>query len=110
MIVLQNPTYDHHFEKFDMIQKSPTLAWLQNVLHSLGHTIRDVIILDVCPLVSDQWIKNMKREDPDRTGMAVREAYFLTSQVLGIIRPEIILCCQCATNGVPTGRAEHFCI
>jgi hypothetical protein len=99
VIMLQNPTSDHHFEKFDnMIQKSPTLAWLQNVFHSLGLTIRDVIILDVCPLVSDQWIKKLKRDDLDRAGMAVREAYFLTSQVLDIIRPRIILCCQCATK------------
>jgi hypothetical protein len=37
-----------------MIQNSPTLTWLQEVLGRWGFTLRDIIVLNAIPLLIDQ--------------------------------------------------------
>src|SRR5271155_1927530 len=63
-ILLQNPSWNHDWKSFrDMVDKCQTLSWLEKVLHAFGLTVNDVIILDICPLLSDQWMrKNLQSE------------------------------------------------
>ena len=98
VIVLQNPSWNHDREGFrDMVRKCPTLLWLENVLKAIGLTLDDVIILDICPLLSDKWMNAHSKSNGDQ---AILEALELAESVLDCLKPKILISCQCQTSSV----------
>jgi len=73
------------------------LSWLDNVLRAFGLTVNDIIILDVFPLLSDQWMKENSESVVSRT---IVDAYELTESVLDCLKPKILNSCQCRTKDI----------
>jgi len=105
VLLLQNPSRDHDTLDFeDMVDSCPTLVWLRDVLQALGLDMNDVMVLDVCPLLSDSWLKSVtEREAED----AIREAYDVIERILVLLRPEILISCQCATKSWSTQLGRY---
>jgi hypothetical protein len=52
--MLLNPSWQHEDLPFNkMVQKCPTLMWLETIFQRLGLDLADIIILDMCTLLSD---------------------------------------------------------
>ncbi|KAK5069193.1 hypothetical protein LTR64_008653 [Lithohypha guttulata] len=97
VILLRNPVKDHDAAGFeDMVNNCPTLRWLEDVLHARGLLLDDVVILDVCPLLSDFWLARNKHIAEE----AIRDAYLVTETILLLLKPKLLISCQCATKGV----------
>ncbi|MCJ1303135.1 hypothetical protein MMC08_005942 [Hypocenomyce scalaris] len=97
MIMLQNPANSHErLSLKEMILLCPTLKWLEDVLEEIGLKMANVIILDVCPLLSSERLEEMEADDK-RT--AIEEAYDVTVEILARIKPKIMISCQCQTRG-----------
>jgi hypothetical protein len=95
VIMLLNPSGFDHLPWDEMVQESPTLSWLQQVLETLGFTLRDIIIIDACSLLTDRKMDDM--EDTKKVRMA-NEVFNLTVDFLHQFQPQIIISCQCATK------------
>ena len=96
VIMLLNPTNNSEDLPFpDMVEKSPTLCWIRDVLAEVGLDISDVIILDICPLLSQRRLNMIRLEE---RADAIEQAYELTKQILKCLKPKILLSCQCQTS------------
>lgn len=99
IILLQNPANLHDEPSLvEMIKTSPTLSWLEVQLEYIGLKMTDVIILDVCPLLSANDLSQM---DEGLKVEAIEEAYRVTEDILAQLKPDIVISCQCATRGPP---------
>jgi len=111
VILLQNPTNMHDSQTFEeMIEECKTLKWLRGTLQLCELRIQDVIILDICPLISQAWIEARTEDEAEDVSAAMSEAYQLAEQVLDIIQPRIILTCQCATQIKRLDTASPYAI
>ena len=72
------------------------LRWIEDVLRDIGLELADVIILDACTLLSNDYIKELARLG--RKDEAISEAYDVTQKMLQMLKPNIILACQCSTS------------
>ncbi|KIW29391.1 uncharacterized protein PV07_05209 [Cladophialophora immunda] len=101
VILLQNPNKGHDKMDFAAMAKScATIRWIKNVLlRGLGLSIDDVIILDVCLLLDDQWLTRTEGRNPKEADQAVEEVFALLEELLEVINPSMMICCQCATGG-----------
>jgi hypothetical protein len=115
VIMLLNPAPKHESLPFDtMVARCRTLRWIEDVLLGVGLSLADVIILDICPLLSNDRIKQLEKEGLGRKQQALSEAYDVTQKLLGMIQPSIVISCQCSTsfsNWVPGGHviARELC-
>lgn len=58
MIMLQNPADSHkRLSLGEMISGCPTLKWLKDVLGEIGLKMTNIMILDVCPLLSSEYLR-----------------------------------------------------
>jgi len=80
------------------------LVWIQGVLREIGLTLAEVIILDICTLLDDCHIRGMYENEKDR---AMYEAYNVTREMLQMIKPKIIVSCQCSTFNIKWGGGTH---
>jgi hypothetical protein len=97
VILLLNPAPTHENLPFDqMAKKCKTLRWIEDVLRDIGLELADVIILDACTLLSNDYIKELARLG--RKDEAISEAYDVTQKMLQMLKPNIILACQCSTS------------
>lgn len=94
-VLLQNPSNAHTKRYEEMIQ-CPTFTWMSITLGKIGLSLDEVPILDICVLFSDDDLKAM---DGETRWRAVEAAYGLVEEILKILRPGIIICCQCVTLG-----------
>ncbi|KFG84000.1 hypothetical protein MANI_030282 [Metarhizium anisopliae] len=94
-ILLQNPCKTHTLDYEEMLRRSPTLSLLSVALYEIGLTLDEVPTFDICSLFSDEDLSQMDEENRDR---AVEESYALVEGVLRILRPRIVIVCQCVTN------------
>ncbi len=95
MLLNPSPDHDNHNLSFDkMVQRCKTLEWIQRVLTEIGLTLAEVIILDICPLLSDRCMESM---DAYARIYAMNEAFDITWGMLRMIRPNIVVSCQCMT-------------
>jgi hypothetical protein len=78
-----------------MIQNSPTLRWLQQMLGSCGLTLRDIIIIDAFPLLTDRDMNDMEKTEKLRLS---NEVFKLTVKFLRRFKPPILISCQCSSN------------
>lgn len=100
-IILQNPTNAHIYE-YDEMKKCPTLQWISDVLAEIGLTIEDVVIVDICSLLSENDLKQMASKDsegPQRKDDAVERSYGMVEDILKCLKPRVVISCQCATLG-----------
>lgn len=96
-ILLQNPAKFHDNPCLgQMILLTPTLSWLEGLLGETGLNMADVMILDVCPLLSAEDLNLM---GPTGKETAIEEAYSVTEDILAVIKPKIMISCQCQTKG-----------
>ena len=103
--MLLNPSSNHETLGFDeMVQECNTLVWIRGVLREIGLTLADVIILDICTLLDDYRIKRM---DEDKKYRAMYEAFNVTQEMLQMIKPNIIVSCQCSSSGIKWGGGTH---
>src|SRR5207248_1254638 len=94
-VLLQNPSKSH-VENYEEMVKCPTINWISEALKAIGLSLDVVPVLDICVLFSDRDLANMDEETKER---AIEAAYALTEKILRILRPRIIICCQCMTRG-----------
>jgi hypothetical protein len=62
----------------------------------------DVVILDVCPLLSDVWLRCITEKEK-----AIKEAYELIEDILVLLKPELVISCQCATKSLSSHFGKH---
>ena len=104
-IMLLNPSPHHEVLSYrEMVQASPTLAWLEITLQQQGLGLGDVSILDMCTLLSNSRLDQLK----DKRDEAVHEAYDVTWELMRAIKPHVLLLCQCSTRYPPWVNSGHF--
>jgi hypothetical protein len=105
VMMLLNPSPNHERLSFDeMVRECKTLVWIQGVLREIGLTLAEVIILDICTLLDDLRIGKMDENEKDQ---AMWEAYNVTWEMLQMIKPKIIVSCQCSTLDRKWGGGTH---
>lgn len=103
-IMLLNPSCQHEDLPFDkMVQNCPTLRWLSTIFRGLGIDLEDVIILDMCTLLSDSRLAQLTGTKEK----AMHEAFVLTSGMLATIKPSTVVVCQCSTRYSPWADGGH---
>lgn len=97
VILLLNPAPKHEDLPFDqMVKNCKTLKWIEDVLREIGLELADVVILDACTLLGNNKIDELARVG--RKEEAISEAYDVTQKMLQMLKPNIILACQCSTT------------
>lgn len=94
-LLLQNPS-KAHIKPYETMIQCHTIAWMSTSLQGLGLSLDEVCILDICALFSDDDLDAMDEENKWR---AVEAAYALTEKIIRILRPSVLICCQCVTRG-----------
>jgi hypothetical protein len=94
-ILLLNPSNWDRLPWDEMVSRSPTLSWLQEVLMVFGFTLRDIVIIDAFPMLTDGKVDAMEAEEKRRLS---NEVFNLTANFLRQFKPPIIISCQCATK------------
>lgn len=62
IFILQNPTKDNVLLSYDeMVTKTPDLQWLKECLQRHGLDLDDIIIMDLFPLINDNWMDNVDK-------------------------------------------------
>lgn len=100
IIILQNPS-NNHLQEYDEANLCPALEWILKALEhdEIGLSLDDVIIMDICSLLSDNDLHRMGRGE-ETTWDAVEKSYAIAEAILKELKPTVILCCQCITaNG-----------
>lgn len=95
-IILQNPTRKHVLG-YEEMRKCPTLQWISDVLGEVGFTLEDVVIVDICSLLSDDDLDRMDK-DKQSTWDAVEKSYAMLEDILELLNPSVVLSCQCVTK------------
>lgn len=107
MIILQNPCNDHD-KKYGRMVKSWTLERLSGLLSKIGLTLEDVVILDICSLLSDNDLNQRERElGSNAKWAAVEESYDVSEEILRLLQPDVVISCQCRTKGDINTRTGH---
>ncbi|OQE18072.1 hypothetical protein PENFLA_c022G07348 [Penicillium flavigenum] len=89
-ILLLNPKND--LLPFDeMVDQTPTLTWLEDVLDEIGLGLDDVIIMDLFPMLTDDWLD----EHPAERDKVIPEMFKLTLDFIREFKLHTILSCQC---------------
>ncbi|KAJ5742549.1 uncharacterized protein N7511_011281 [Penicillium nucicola] len=94
-ILLLNPSGWDYLPWNEMIENSPTLTWLEQALEPWGFTLRDIIIIDTFPLLTDRDMNSM--EDAEKLRLS-SEVFNLTVSFLHRFKPPVMVSCQCATK------------
>ncbi|GES58117.1 DNA polymerase zeta catalytic subunit [Aspergillus terreus] len=94
-ILLLNPSFWDFLPWDKMIQNSPTLAWIQEVLGRWGLSLRDIIVIDAVPLLTDQKMDAM--DNTEREQFA-NEVFKLTVEFIRHFDVQVMISCQCATT------------
>jgi hypothetical protein len=103
LILLTNPKNDDlPFD--DMVARTSTLSWLKKVLHLCDLTLKDVMIMDLFPMLSDNRLDALDESHRDDI---VREIFSLTVGILSDLKPSIIISCQCFARS-PPARFRSF--
>ena len=111
VILMQNPTDSAEDTEFwKMVENSQALSWVEAAVNNMWLLFSEVVIIDVCPLLSDSRLKIIENRERARLNTeneprfvsmdrmkAINEAYELTREVLRELKPKFILSCQCAT-------------
>lgn len=79
------------------MKQCPTLQWISDVLGEIGLTLEDVVIVDICSLLSDADLDRMDKES-QRTWDAVEKSYAMVEDILEFLDPSMVLSCQCVTK------------
>ncbi|KAK5790556.1 hypothetical protein VI817_007843 [Penicillium citrinum] len=98
VILLLNPSGFDVLEYEEMVQQSPTLLWLKDNLEILNLELRDVIVLDTFPMVTDG-LSESKKFAEDWSEL-VADSFELTLTCLRYIRPQILISCQCCSKAI----------
>lgn len=96
ILLLQNPARSHHQDYEEMIE-CPTFQWVSKTLETIGLSMDDTPILDMCSFFSDEDLAKM---DDEKKLEAIQASYALAEDILSFIRPKAVVSCQCATKGV----------
>lgn len=96
-IILQNPAKSH-VKDYREMKKCPTMKWLSTTLEEIGLTLEEVVVLDVCSLLSDDDLKEMDKRSQDKWA-AVEKSYKMTEDILRLLKPDVVVSCQCSTEG-----------
>ena len=108
VIMLLNPAPTHEYLPFDkMVDACKTLRWIEDVLYGIGLQLADVIILDTCTLLSNDRIRQFGKQGRRKKEQAISEAYDVTQKMLKMIKPNIIVSCQCSTSFSDWGAGGH---
>lgn len=96
--MLLNPSPWDHLLFHEMAYRSTTLSWSRNILAENG--LRpDVIFFDAFPMLRDDLRDNaLKRMGPAKLEELARESFALTRASLALIRPQVLISCQCCTK------------
>lgn len=94
-IMLISPSNADDLPWNEMIQSTPTLVWLQQTLKPLGFALRDIIIIDAFPLLTQEKMDAMYNAETARLS---NELFNLTVEFLRQFAPPAIISCQCV-NG-----------
>jgi ankyrin repeat protein/23S rRNA U2552 (ribose-2'-O)-methylase RlmE/FtsJ len=105
-ILLWRPSNDHERASFAEMCDGKTISWIAKQLKEIGLSINDVIILDVCPLVSKGNLDGMSHLD--QTSIK-NEAYEALVEVLKILKPKVMISCQCKSGDAENVVTQELC-
>ena len=98
VILLLNPSSFDVLGYEQMVQQSPTLRWLKWNLEVLKLELRDVIVMDTFPMVTNELLES--KVFVEDWSELVADAFELTWTCLRYIQPQIVLSCQCCSKAV----------
>ncbi|EJP62187.1 hypothetical protein CRV24_007073 [Beauveria bassiana] len=93
-ILLQNPS-NFHDQPFEEMKRCSTIDFITTRLRENGLDIDEVPIIDICSLFSDDDLRSMSRQE---RANAMEDSYQMVEEVLSILRPRLIVVCQCVTE------------
>ncbi|ODM18156.1 hypothetical protein SI65_06027 [Aspergillus cristatus] len=94
LILLKNPKNDDlTFE--EMVNRTPTLLWIKQVLEEFNLTLDNVMVLDMFPFLTNDFLDSLDREERKAR---VKEAFSMAIELIQKIRPSIVLSCQCSAR------------
>ena len=94
-ILLLNPSNWDHLTLDDMVRNSPTLSRLQGELESFGFTLRDIVVIDIFPLLTDRKLNSIGEEERRRL---CNEAFNLTVNFFRQFQTPVVISCQYSTK------------
>ncbi|KAL3430026.1 hypothetical protein BDV09DRAFT_200042 [Aspergillus tetrazonus] len=97
-VMLLNPSPCDHKPFLDMVEMSDTLSWLRVTLEKMQLSLDDVIIFDMFPMVQKDLLEATEQEGRARRDELVQESFALTSASLALVRPRVLILCQCCTK------------
>ncbi|KAJ6181038.1 hypothetical protein N7519_011499 [Penicillium mononematosum] len=87
-----NRTFPNDLLPFDeMVDQTPTLTRLEDVLDKIGLGLDDVIIMDLFPMLTDEWLDG----HPAERDKVIPEMFKLTLDFIRGFKLHTILSCQC---------------
>ncbi|KAK2050126.1 hypothetical protein LZ31DRAFT_572342 [Colletotrichum somersetense] len=98
IILLQNPS-NQHSKSYEEMAQCYTISYLSRRLAKFSLSVEQVPILAVCNFFSADDLRTM---DEETRWKAVEASYKVTEDILAIIKPKVIICCQCVTLGIWT--------
>ncbi|KAH8704536.1 hypothetical protein GQ44DRAFT_512462 [Phaeosphaeriaceae sp. PMI808] len=108
VIVLIEPCNSHHMDYEQMFYRSDTLREIDRLIRAFTSrfTYRDITILDVRPLVSENMRKSL-----DMLGIRCWEdkAHNVFEEILLLKRPDVILALQCQTRDAKSPITRSLC-
>lgn len=90
-ILLLNPKHDE-LDFDQMIEQTATLEWIQSTLRSIGFELNDIVIMDLCPMLTDEWIDQTNQQ---HRAEAIHDMSQLTLNFIDTFKPQFIIACQC---------------
>jgi len=109
VIMLLNPAPTHERLPYEqMVAGCATLIWIDDVLLDLGLKLSDIIILDACTLLGKDRIRELERDSPAKRDQAISEAYDVTQRMLEMIKPNVVISCQCSTSWSDWSAGGHL--
>ncbi|KAL4744733.1 hypothetical protein BDW72DRAFT_187924 [Aspergillus terricola var. indicus] len=97
-VMLLNPSPLDHIPFQDMVEMSDTLSWLQETLAGMHLSIDDVIIFDMFPMLRKDLLEATEQEGRAKRDELVQESFALTRASLALVRPRVLISCQCCTK------------
>ncbi|PYH81371.1 hypothetical protein BO82DRAFT_416105 [Aspergillus uvarum CBS 121591] len=99
VLLLLNPSNWDYLPFEEMVDNSTTLCWLEGTFAGEGLGLDDVIICDSFPMITDDLLMHVNEHmEPAKLEELRRESFALTKASLALIKPRILLSCQCCTK------------
>ncbi|EEQ28916.1 hypothetical protein McanMca71_001023 [Microsporum canis] len=107
LLLLENPSNNHTRPYETMAAEGSAIHYLTEIFEGTGIDIDDVIIWDLIPIFSQEWMDQMdSRDKSSLKETQINEVVKLTQEFIREVQPALIVSCQCAS--CPKGQYSKY--